>query len=220
MTVVASPIEEVAAEKMTDEQWLKAIKKYDLWRNISDPSKGGAWELGSMFRRFIIKDPDRFARLSLRFPLGTNPTYIEDTLYGLRATEACTKLKLDVCRKAYSESRDECGRAIAGLLDSIKEPLPNDAVQMLSWLAIAHPDPEKELWNEEVTGGSSYYGEDILHRGINTTRGCAARSIGSLILSDASYIDRFRATIEQLVNDRSLAVRACAGFTLLSIINH
>lgn len=220
MTTVASPIEEAAAEKMTDEQWLKAIKKYDLWENRSDPSKGGAWELGSMFRRFLIKDSDRFARLSLRFPLGTNPTYIEDTLYGLRATEACTKLKLDVCRKAYSESCDECGRAIAGLLGSIKEPLPNDAVQMLSWLATKHPDSQRDLWREKNTDGAPAYGGDILHRGINTTRGCAARSIGSLILSDASYIDRFRATIEQLVNDRSLAVRACAGFTLLKIINH
>ena len=219
MTIVASPIEEAAAKKMTDEQWLKAIKKYDLWRNRSAPSKGGAWELGSMFRRFIIKDPDRFARLSLRFPLGTNSTYIENTLYGLTDTKACLKLKLDVCRKAYSESRDECGKAIAGLLGSIKEPLPNDAVQMLSWLATKHPDSQRELWREKNTDGAPAYGGDILDRGINTTRGCAARAIGNLILSDASYIDRFRATIEQLVNDRSLAVRSCAGFTLLTIIN-
>ena len=217
---VASPIEEAAAEKMTDEQWLKAIKKYDSRENRSDPSKGGAWEFGSMFRKFVITDPDRFARLSLRFPLGTNPTYIEDTLYGLTDTKACLKLKLDVCRKAYSESCDKCGKAIAGLLGSIKEPLPNDAVQMLSWLATKHPDSQRELWREKNTDGASAYGGDILNHGINTTRGCAARAIGNLMSSDTSYIDRFRATIAQLVNDRSLAVRACAGFTLLTIINH
>ena len=220
MSVVGSPIKETAAEKMTDEQWLKAIKKYDLRENRSDPSKGGAWELGSMLRGFVIKDPDRFARLCLKFPLDTNPTYIENTLYGLQNTETSLKLKLDVCRKAYSESRNACGKVIAGLLGSIREPLPDDAVRMLDWLATEHPDPEKELWNKEVTGGTPYYGGDILDHGINTTRGCAARAIGYLISSDTSYIDRFRATIERLVGDKSLAVRSCAGFTLLTIINH
>ena len=106
------------------------------------------------------------------------------------------------------------------MLGSIREPLPDDAVKMLNWLAIEHPDPEEELWNEEVTGGTPNYREDILNHGINTTRGRAARAICDLISRDASYINRFRATIEQLVNDRSLSVRACAASVILYITNH
>lgn len=144
------------------------------------------------------------------------------TLRGLKETEASSELKLKVCRKAkaYSESNDECAKAIADLLGSIRDPLPNDAVQMLNWLAIAHPDPEKNLWNKEVTGGTSYYREGLLNHGINTTRGRAAEAIRDLIRLDASYIDRFRTTIGCLVLDRSLSVRACAASILLYTANH
>lgn len=220
--LVVSPIEEIAAKKMTDEQWLKAMKRYDSDREFSqgDPTKGGAPELARMFQVCLQEEPERFARLSLGIPADTNPVYMEHTLMGLEETNDFTELKLGVCRKAYSESRNKCGTAIADLLGSIKESLPDDAVQMLKWLAIAHPDPETELWDEEVTDGKPYYGGNILDHGINTTRGRAARTICDLISFDASYIDRFRATIKQLVNDRSLAVRSCVSSTLLAIINH
>ena len=219
---VVSPIEETATEKMTDDEWLNAIKKYDSERGISgeNPTKGGARELARSLQRRVQEEPERFAHLSFRFPSDANPVYMEHTLMGLKETEASSEHKLKVCRKAYSELRSECGKAIADLLGSIKDPLPNDVVQMLIWLATEHPDPEKELWDEEVTGDTSYYGRDVLDRGINTTRGRAALAIHDLISSDASYIDRFRTTIERLLNDRSLSVRSCAIYTLLPIINH
>ena len=220
---VVSPIEETAAEKMTDKEWLKAIKRYDSDEILSDPAnieKGGALELARMLQKFVKKEPERFARLSLRFPLDTHPFYLEHTLCGLKETNGFTELKLDVCRKAYSESRDGYGRAITDLLGSIREPLPDDAVEMLNWLATGHSDPEKELWIEEVTDGTPNYREDILNHGIDTTRGCAAEAIRDLIRWDASYIDRFRTTIEWLVRDRSLSVRACAASVILYITNH
>ena len=173
-----------------------------------------------MLQKFVQKEPERFARLSLRFPVDTHPFYLEHTLCGLKETNGFTELKLDVCRKAYSESRDEYGRAMTDLLGSIREPLPDDAVEMLNWLATGHSDPEKELWLEEVIDGTPNYREDILNHGINTTRGCAAEAIRDLIQWDASYIDRFRTTIEKLVSDRSLSVRACAASVLLYITNH
>ncbi len=220
---VGSPIEKTAAEKMTDEQWLKAIKKYDSeegeyqWEN---PEKGGALELAEVLQEFVKKEPERFARLSLRFPSDTNPVYTGRTLAGLKETSNFTELKLEVCRKAYSEFRDECGKEISDLLGSIKEPLPDDAVQMLNWLATEHPDPEKELWNENATGGTPYSGGDIRNHGINTIRGRAAEAIGALIQRDSSYIERFRTTVEKLSGDKSTAVRACAASVLLVITNH
>ena len=220
--LVVSPIEESAENQMADDQWLKAIKKYNSERRIpgEDILKGGARELARSLQGRVQEEPERFARLSLRFPSDTNPVYIEHTLRGLKETNGFTGLKLDVCRKAYSEFRDKCGKEIAYLLGSIKEPLSDDAVKMLIWLATEHPDPEKELWKERAAGDTPYYGGDILNCGINTTRGCAAWAICDLISSDASYIDRFRTTIKQLVRDRSLAVRSCASSILLPIINH
>ena len=145
---------------------------------------------------------------------------MEHTLSGLKETTGFRELKLAVCRKAHSETREDCGTAIADLLGSIEEPLPDAAVQMLDWLATEHPEPDKELWREEAPSGGVYYGGDILTHGINTTRGRAAEAIHGLILRDASYINRFRDTVERLVNDKSVAVRACASSTLLAVINH
>lgn len=218
---VGSPIEGPAAEKMTDEQWLLAIKKYTQDRNFSleNPEKGGAAELAWTLREFVKKEPGRFAHLSLNFPPNINPVYMERTLDGLRETDGNIELKLAVCRKAYSEAHHSCGKAIADVLGSIQDKLPDDAVQMLDWLATEHPDPEKELSKGGVPNGRSDYG-DILTLGINTTRGRAAESIRNLILRDGSYVAHFRSTVEKLVCDESLAVRSCVGSTLEAITYH
>lgn len=219
--LVVSPISESATPKMTDDEWLKAIKRYDSKREIfrGDPTKGGARELARSLQGRVQEEPERFAHLSLKFPADTNPVYMEHILMGLKETEASLELKLKVCRKAYAESRDRYGKEIADLLGSLRERLPDDAVQMLDWLATEHSDPEKELWDDGVIDGTPNYGRDIINRGINTTRGRAALAISGLISSDASYIDRFRTTIERLIDDNSLAVRSCVGFTLLPILN-
>ena len=220
---VGPPIEKTNAEKMTDEQWLRAIQKYDSeerkdwWRNRE---KGGALQLARTLQELVKEQPERFARLSLRFPSGTHPDYIGHTLRGLKETDVFAELKLKVCRKAYDEYPEDCGQEVADMLGAIEEPLPDDAGHMLNWLATEHPDPEEELWNAQATGGNFCYGGDILFHGINTTRGRAAEAIRDLIQRDGSYIQRFRSTIERLVSDNSAAVRSCAASTLLAIVNH
>lgn len=217
---VGSPIKKPAAEKMTDEQWLRAIAKYrseERPHRWDDPEKGGAWELAGMLREFVRIEPERFALLCLQFPGGTNPVYIERTLDGLKGTSAPTELKLGACRKAYAEYCEECGKAIADLIGSIEDPLPDEAVQILEWLATEHPDPDKEHWNEDSTTGKPYYGGDILTHGINTTRGRAAEAIRNLILTDGKYVARFRTTLERLVVEKSISVRSCAASILLAI---
>ena len=177
---VGSPIQEAAAEKMTDEQWLKAIAKYDTEESKNrweHPEQGGALQLARTLEEFVKQDPERFARLSLRFPSGTHLDYMKHTLRGLKGAKGDLELKLKVCRKAYHDSREEFGMAIADLLGSIEDALPQDAVQMLNWLANRHPDPNQELWNEQATESTPYFGGDILTHGINTTRGRAAEAI-------------------------------------------
>ena len=220
---VVSPIDKAAAEKMTDEQWLKAIKKYDaqVMFSLENPEKGGALQLAQRLQECVKEEPERFARLSFRFPSDTNPVYLEHVLSGLKETEAATELKLEVCRQAYSTTRDDCGKAIADLLGSIEDALPDDAVQMLDWLATEHSDPENELSSEKITGRTPYYylGRTI-EVGISTTRGRAAGAIRDLILRDPSYIECFRSTVERLVKDKSLAVRKRVGSTVWVIANH
>ena len=131
-----------------------------------------------------------------------------------------TDLKLAVCRKAFEESPGACGRSIAHVLGDIRDPLPDDALRMLHWLATEHEDPAREAWREDAGGGKPYYNGDIHFNGINTTRGQAADAVRDLILADAACIDRLRPTLERMVRDRSAAVRSCVAGTLRAVFFH
>ena len=221
--VVKSPIKKDTADKMTDDQWLRAIVKYhsEEWgRFLRDEITGGAWQLAQVLEECAKEEPERFARLGLRFPADTNPVYLARTLSALEKTPIASDLKLQVCRKAFTESCGPCGRSTADVLGNIEDPLPDDAVQMLHRLATEHEDPDREAWQEDAGSGKPYYGDDIHFTGINTTRGRAADAIRDLIFSDATYIDRFRPTLDQMIRDRSAAVLSCVAGTLRAVACH
>ena len=218
--LVGSPIEESAAEKMTDDQWLRAIAKYRAENRMhysSDGVTGGAWQLAQVLETRAKEEPDRFARLSLRFPVDTNSLYLERTLAALKSARVASDLKLQVGRKAFEESCGRCGQAIADVIGSIEDPLPRDAVEMLHWLATEHDDPEKEAWQEDAGEGRTYYNGDIHTNGINTTRGRAALAVWDLVLRDAVYVERFRPTLDRMVRDPSASVLSCVAGTLRAV---
>ena len=141
----------------------------------------------------------------------------ERTLDALKSAAVRSDLTLEVCRKAFADSRESCGKSISDVLGSIEDPLPDYAVQMLHWLATEHRDPTKEGWNQDAPGGRKYYGGDIHMNGINTTRGRAALAIGDLIVRDAAYIDRFRPALDGMVRDPSASVLSCVARTLRAV---
>ena len=212
---VRSPIDKLAAHKMTDEQWLGAIVKYSSGTDWSfEGLKGGADQLAGVLGARVEEEPDRFARLSLRFPVDANSVYLERTLVALTSAAVASELKLQVCRKAFEDSRGPCGRSIAAVLGSIEDPLPDDAVQMLHWLATKDEDPVRERWQEAIDGGRTYHDGDIETNGINSTRGRAVLAIRDLILHDRTYIDRFRPTLDLMIKDPSASVLSCVAGTL------
>jgi hypothetical protein len=158
--------------------------------------------------------------LALRFPTGTNTIYYQQILAGLKTSTTAIQLKLDVVRKVYAEFANECGATIADVLGGAKEVLPDDAVGMLAWLATKHPDPKREMWLEEAESGGQFFAGDAYSNGINTTRGRAAEAIRDLILKDVDYLDRFRDTLNRMVQDKSTAVLSCVASTLRAVARH
>ena len=220
---VESPIEKKATDVMTDGQWLNAIQKYrseDRMFPSGDALKGGAEELAQDLGERVKEEPERFARLSLRFPADANPVYLERTLSALKDAPIASHLKLRVCCKAFTESHGVCGKSIADVLGNIEDQLPDDVVGMLDWLATEHEDPVREAWQEDAGGGKPYYRGDIHFNGINTTRGRAAEAVRNLIFKDAAYVERFRQTLERMVKDRSAAVLSCVAGTLRAVASH
>ena len=117
--------------------------------------------------------------------------------------------------QGFLDVRSHCGAEIADVLGAAEDPLPDDAVRMLHWLATEHGEPEKEAWLEDASGGQSY--GDIHTNGINTARGRAAEAIQSLILTDATYINRFRSALDQMVRDHCPAVLSCVAGALRAV---
>ena len=185
---VGSPIGEDAGSQMTAEQWLRAI---DI----------GTHQLEQALEGYAKKEPEGLARL----------------LSALKESDVSIGVKLEVCRKAYASAFEYCGSSIADVLGRIKEPLPDEAVQMLHQLAMKSKNPSKEEWRQEAGVGTPYWGGDMLAHGISTTRGKVANAVRNLILTDASHVDRFRATLERMVCDRSTAVLSCVAGTLNAV---
>ena len=189
-------------------------------RAAPDGLTGGARQLAQVLEKRVKDDPNRFVHLGLRFPVDANPVYLQRTLHALEDTTVASNLKLQLCRKAFAEARSSCGRAIADVLGKVEDALPDDGVGMLDWLATRDDDPAVERWKQAVGDGQRHHNGDIHFHGINTTRGRAAGAIGGLILRNATYIGRFRTTLDKMVRDPSAAVLSCVAGTLRAVAHH
>lgn len=218
--MVSSPIESRAIEKMTDEQWLRAIRRHDTDDiNWEHPGRGGASELAMQMQECLKQEPERFSRIALKLPANANPVYMEQILLGLRDVQVNTEIKLTICRKAHAELREYNGRYLAAVLGSVKDILPDDAIEMLNWLATRHPDPG-EGSDIHSFGNQRPLSESIIFTAINSTRGSAVEAIRDQIQRNAAYINHFHGTVEQLLKDKNLPVRALTCSLLTAIAIH
>src|ERR1019366_9101656 len=209
--------------RMDDKALLAAIAYFSAGnrtRQYRDFLKGGNTELARAIAQIAEKEPYRFAKLALRIPGKSDPTYLGELLRVFQKASFDDALKLEVCAKAYREHRDSCGRELADVLGAIETPLPEDSLEQLAWLATDSSDPQEELWKKEASGGATCYGGDPYTHGINSTRGCAALAIGHLILRDSEYVLRFGPTLQKLTNEETESVQSCVAFTLRAVAVH
>lgn len=75
---VVSPVPEEEAKDMSDDGWLATIAKYrgvGHHRDWEHPELGGEQEFAGMMQDFVKREPERFARLALRFPPDIDACY-------------------------------------------------------------------------------------------------------------------------------------------------
>ena len=222
--IVGPPIPAESIAKMTDQQWLLAIRKYSAeWsshRDLRDIQKGGARELAGALVERTGEEPERFARLCLRFPADANPAYLDRVLAGLEKASIGNDLKLQVCRKALAEAFSYCGQSVADVLGSLESPVPAAAIGMVHRLATEHGDPSSEVWQESSADGRRFFDGDIYTSGINSTRGRTALAVAKLLSADGSCLKPFRPTLDRMIEDESPAVVSCVLGTLQAVAHH
>jgi hypothetical protein len=217
--VVQSPIPQSAAQHMTDEQWLRAITKYDTDEREWGTLTGGPHELGQVLEAETKGDPARFARLGVKLDASSHPAYLDAILRGLGATDADVDpmLVFTLFRHAASLARSDDNRSLVSSLGrQLAEDIPDDIIELVIDRASQSLDPESDAWLRDAGGGKQFYGGDPLFNGINTARGASAVALGDILAHDTDGHRTALAqdTFAQLAADPSVAVRACVAHVL------
>ena len=188
---------------------------------MTDFLSGDAHQLSQVLEAEAKKDPERFARLALRFPEGTHRYYFHAVLRAAAEVGVGTETLLELCRKCHGLPGRPCGPWLCDAVGSAAErDLPAELLDMVCWYATEDPDPKREAWREEAWNGSYYYGGEPFSAGMNSTRGRGALAIADLIAPKEARVEIFLPTLERLVDDPSVAVRSCAARALLTMLIH
>lgn len=224
--MVTSPIPLEATVRMSDRQWLKATEKYDTEERpyrLKNPLMGGSLELARALGERTKENPVRFANLLLQMPDYTQYYYISETIRGIKDSpiEIDLDLLIQVVMRVYSLPSRPAGSEVCDLISrySAKE-IPDTLLNIVAWYSTEDPDPERESWNTEAGSGRFYYNGDILTAGLNCVRGRACDAMGDLIWEQKERIEYFLPTIQKVLNDSSLSVKAFAAKILLMVMRH
>ena len=170
----------------------------------------------------VKQEPERFAELVLKFPDHANQFYFNAVLRGITDAGLDIETIVRVSERCHNVEGRPLGRYICDLIaSSAKGDVPPEALDLVAWYATEDPDPQQKLWRTEVAPGQGYYSRgDILHDAINSNRGRAAQAMARLIEVDGKRMAYFRPALEKMVQDPSIAVRACVAQALIAVLRH
>ena len=219
---VPSPIPEQAADRMSDDQWLSAIRRHHGEHGLRQDGHltGGALEVSRVLENQVKQEPKRFAKLVSKFPDETHPSYFEAVLRGISEANLDMDTIVRVCERCHRIEGRPLGRVICEpIANSSAGNVPPEALDLVAWYGTEAPDPDQELWRTPILPSSEfYYRRDILNHGINTARGRAAQAIAKLIEGGQERIAYFRPALEKMVQDPSIAVRSCVAQALTAVL--
>jgi hypothetical protein len=217
--IVESPIAATSAEKMSDQNWLRAIETYsdDEFANRRDVLTGGAHQLAGVLESEAERDPARFARLATKLPDEANVAYFEAVLRGVGKSEVEVPVELvgDLVRRCHRLPDKPCGQWISHPLRRYaKQGVPPELLEILAWYAIEGDG------RSMVSGGEDNDRRTRQMRGLNSVRGGVAYEISRLIHANPTNVKPLRAAIESLLDDSEPAVREMALEIPLAELRH
>ena len=212
---VPPPIPEDRARRMTDRQWLNAMRRHgssDIrWR--SGRLIGDASSQAEVLDTLTKESPQRFARLLLAIPPGTTEAYLAAILRGLATARLDSDLLLAVCRHARGLGGSEANRWLVRLVQAhAAGTVPDELVHLVADIAVGDPDPAGREPGETWDGGS------VHSAALNSTRGAAALALGDLLAEDPDRLPLAEPALEQLIADPQPEVRASTIAALVPLL--
>ena len=223
--VIGSPIPYDAAQKMTDEQWLKAIAKHDSNETNWETFTGGARELSWLLKEETVSHPQRFARLALQLTPEVNVAYTDALLIGFgdaEVSDSARPLLFEAVRHIASLGQPDNDRFLGTALKKYYREAPLDLVQLILDRTLHAPDPVDDspvIIRNDTDGQTA---AEMHMNGINTARGSLAETLGDLLIYD-SHGQRTALVapyLNELANDPVLSVRSCVAHTLSASLRY
>lgn len=224
--IVGSPIKASATAKMSNKQWLKAMRRHDIDDRDIGSSMGGARELSQMLKDRTAENPARFAELAMHLNPDTHAAYPSAILWGFgeaAISEDAQPAVFNAIRHIMSLGFAESDRWLGWSVRHLADETPLDLVELIRDRALHAPDPED---NKPVF---TRHGEererparDLRQNGINTSRGSLAEKLGDLLVRD---VDGQRTSLvaphlNALASDPVLSVRSCVAHTIAATLRH
>lgn len=226
-SIVGPPLPQIAYDKMTFNQWLESFKEYDdstSWdRKFSNKrgfNFGGLIQHSRMFGAKVKENPDKFYPFILKVlneEISSN--YLSEALSGL--VEANYDIgKVSLLIKELNKKGNEIASSIIKGIEYLgnQNGIDEEIINILCDYALNNPDPQKETWQIEASGGQPYYGGDALTAGLNTIRGSAAFALVK-IRDINQYKEKIFETLERIAKDKSIGVK-CITIANLNLLIH
>lgn len=213
---VAPPISDEASMCMSDDNWIRALKTHnsDLTNWAGTVPVGGARQLADVLGRRSAEDPERFARLALRFTDEIPADAMNEIIRNVESS-ADIDVLTDLCEHARDVYGTAVGRAVCSAI-ARSRGANSRLVALLSAYA-NDPDPDSETAQTASGSGGVFFGGDLYLAGLNSTRGQAALAAASVIFAEPDHIDTLLPVVDILAQDDILAVRVCAAEAVLAL---
>ncbi len=231
--------------RISDSAWLDIISNDKIpiesrgkWEQVGNDHivETSIWQFSSSLACAAKWWPERFARLSLRFPAGTHTSYISAILDSLRLKQhdkdtpeniamnwkpASVDAVLRVVEKYCDLKEREVAISFCRLItDRAEENWPDAVLEKLMHLAVEHLDLEEDKLNVGCDKAAREATVDTLFQNtINCVRGVAAHAIGQLLWQHSELYQKVCPAIESLVADPHPVIRMAAIEILLPALN-
>jgi len=216
--MVTSPIAEASARKMSDANWLRAMRRYASEDHAGDGDflKGGASQLASVLEKLAGEEPARFAQLALQLPDEIHIFYFDAILRGVGGGEQLVPLTdaEALIERCHALPDRPCGQWIAHpLRPHAKSEISDSTLAILRWYATEGESASNVDYGERNE-------EQLLSRGLNSVRGGMASELARLVRADAARLPKLETALRRLCTDESMPVRAMAAETILAVFSH
>lgn len=226
MRSVQSPIAPEAAERMSDDDWLRAMARHNTDREDFRAFRGGSRELSRVLQGEVSKDAARFAGLTLRLGSEIKPDYTEAILMGLGEAEPLPDPApiFEVMRHIASLQFRENDRWLGWPLrrNYLRSDIPTDIISMIVERILSSEDPGEARWPQHEMREQETFDGVIFSEGMNTARGSLALTLGDLLVYDSDGIRTALVVpvLNRMAQDSSVAVRSCVAHVIASCLRH